>query len=75
MVSIKDGKWIELENILNNDEHKYLFSVKDPFDTMHNPGKTCFKEDKKEEVIRNFKLTYLSLIQKFRPLIAKKSTK
>ena len=72
MVSIKEGKVIP-----KKQPDKYAFSIEDPFDLFHNPGKTGKGKLKNSisnhlvdkgggnyhKIIKAFKETYLSLIQ------------
>eukprot|EP01022_Parablepharisma_sp_SALTPOND_P014591 TRINITY_DN19_c0_g1_i1.p1 TRINITY_DN19_c0_g1~~TRINITY_DN19_c0_g1_i1.p1 ORF type:complete len:1089 (-),score=90.52 TRINITY_DN19_c0_g1_i1:16664-19930(-) len=65
MISIKEGKVIE-----KKEPDSYLFSIEDPFDLYHNPGKTLIKgTPHAKEVKMKFFKAYLSCLQGFRMLI------
>jgi len=62
MISIKEGKIIE-----KKEEDDFLFSIEDPFDLYHNPGKTVFRSSPEgKRVKEKFIKGYLSCLQGFR---------
>eukprot|EP00831_Metopus_contortus_P081831 TRINITY_DN8704_c0_g1_i1.p1 TRINITY_DN8704_c0_g1~~TRINITY_DN8704_c0_g1_i1.p1 ORF type:complete len:158 (-),score=20.97 TRINITY_DN8704_c0_g1_i1:144-617(-) len=65
MISIKEGKVIP-----KKEPDDYIFSIEDPFDTYHNPGKTLrFETAQGNRTLDLFKKAYLSSIQGFKTLI------
>ncbi len=61
MISIKEGKLIP-----KKEPDNYVFSIDDPFDLYHNPGKTLLKSTANATKVRELmKKAYLSTLQGF----------